>query len=99
MRYGRGKEKRKRERENRKEREKGKGENKERRKRERERKKKEKEKEESRRASSSDLWHSDGPDLSDQEEKSVYATRATRGYQNLGVSPKIQQRKFGKSRL
>ena len=75
-------EERKGEKKERKEREKGKGEKKERRKRERKRKKKEKEKEEIRRAFSSDLWHFDGRNSSNQEVKSVYTMRATRGYQN-----------------
>ena len=40
------------------------------------------EKEESRQASSSYLWHSDGRDSLDQEVNFIYVTRATRGYQN-----------------
>ena len=32
------------------------------------------------------LWKSDRRFLSEQKAKSVHATRATRGYQNLGVS-------------
>ena len=55
--------------------------------RERENKKKEKEKEESRRASSPDLYHSDGWNLSDQEVKSVYSTRVT--LQEVAILPNL----------
>ena len=34
----------------------------------------------------SDLRRSDGQNWSDQETKLIHASRATRGYQNLGVS-------------
>ena len=34
----------------------------------------------------SDLRRSDGQNFSDQELKLLYATRATRGYQNHGIS-------------
>ena len=42
----------------------------------------------------SDLQRSDGQNLSDQELKRLYSTRAKREYQNLGVSSNSTRYEF-----
>ena len=46
----------------------------------------------------SDLWKSDHRNSSGKERKVFYATRATREYQKHEISPRIQVKKFGKSK-